>query len=109
MHTRRRYIAIEDVHPGMTLASPAFAVEHGLLGLQFPIGLVLTQDSIDQLHAHRAEFVEVEEPDPRTDAEIEMERAQIAADVQRIFRGANVEEPHMAALKAQVLAYRSPT
>ena len=109
MNSRRRFIPIEDAQPGMTLASPAFAVEHGLLGLQFPTGLVLTQEGIDQLHAHRAEFLEVEEPDPRSDDDIARDRQQTEAEVDRLFRNANLNEPHMASLKAQVLAYRSPT
>lgn len=107
MRTRIRFLAIDDVRPGMVLGAPAHAQDHGLLGLKFPAGLVLSQESIDQLWAHQAEFVEIEEPDPRSDDDLATEALQVEEDVAQLFGQLDLAHPTVAGLQRQLVDYRS--
>lgn len=107
MRTRTRFLAIDDVTPGMVLAEPAMAMDHGFMGLKFPAGLVLTQESIDQLWAHQAEYVEIEEPDARTDDSRLAESESALQDLTARFSRLDLTEPVVAALFQQLVNYRS--
>jgi hypothetical protein len=107
MRTRFRFVAIDDVRPGMVLGSAAYAQDHGVLGLKFPGGLVLSQESIDQLWAHQAEYVEIEESDPRSDDEVARDTEQVAQHLALLFGGLDMSQPPLAGLFQQLVAYRS--
>jgi hypothetical protein len=107
MRTRFRYVAIDDVRPGMVLGAAAYAQDHGVLGLTFPGGLVLSQESIDQLWAHQAEYVEIEEPDPRSDDEVARDAVQVEQNLARLFSSLDLSQPCLAGLFQQLVAYRS--
>jgi hypothetical protein len=107
MRTRFRFVAIDDVRPGMVLGAAAYAQDHGVLGLKFPGGLVLSQESIDQLWAHQAEFVEIEEPDPRTDDELAQDAVQVEQNLVQVFGGLDMAQTAVAGLFQQLVAYRS--
>jgi len=109
MRTRKRFLAIDDVMPGMVLGAPALAQDHGVMGLKFPSGLVLSQESVDQLRAHQAEWVQVEEPDPRSDEEVAQDVVRAETDLKRQFGHLDLEQPGLAGLFQQLVAYRSGT
>ena len=77
------------------------------MSFSLPQDHVLTEDNIRQLQAHKVEYIFVRAADPRTDAQIAEDAALAAARVLRIFAGADLTEPCVAALFDQVLAYRS--
>lgn len=104
-----RTICIEEAQPGMVLGSTALAVEKGLLGLKFPPGMVLTADSIAQLVAHHAEYLDIEEEDTRTDTERAAAREAIERELQDILKGCALQHPAVSALVAQLVDYRSGT
>jgi hypothetical protein len=104
MRQRIRYLPIEDVTEGMTLAEPvADSYQLSLL----PSGATLTQENMQQLLAHHVEFVCVALPDERSAESMEVDRASAARQVLEIFDGADLTEPNIAALFNCVLMYRS--
>lgn len=107
MKIRRRHIALHEAKVGMVLCSPISVVTHGVLRCSIPAGLVLTEDNLHQLKIHHVEFLFVSEIDPRTDVEIAEDTAQAVQRVTEIFSAADLNNPTMAALYEQVLAYRS--
>lgn len=107
MRTRQQFIPIEDARVGMVLGVAANAIEKGLLSLTLPAGHPLTEDSLGQLVAHHAEFIQIKYPDTRTDETVAEEVAATAKRVMDIFDGVNLSDPNLAALFDQVLAYRS--
>lgn len=107
MRNRFRYLPIIEVEAGMVLALPVNVVNHGVLRLSMPAGFELTDDSVHQLIAHRAEFIYVIEPDRRTDEKVASDAAAMAGRVLHVFAGADLADPVMAALFDQVVIYRS--
>jgi hypothetical protein len=107
MKTRQHYLPIENVRPGMVTSAAVQIAEHGLLSMTLPQDHTLTQENLNQLVAHRAEFVNVYLPDHRTDEQIAVDTALSARRLLEIFEGADLSDPHMAAFFDQVLVYRS--
>jgi hypothetical protein len=107
MKTRRHYIPVADAQVGMTLAERTNIVERGFLNMTLPAGHALTQENLGQLLAHHAEFIYIEQMDPRSDEQVAIDAALAARRVMQIFEGVDLNEPHMATFFDQVLAYRS--
>jgi len=105
--TREHFLHLERVAAGMTLSTPASVAERGVLTMELPAGHILTEENLDQLRAHHAEYVFVHLPDPRGDEQVAVDAAQAARRVLDIFQGADLTNPHMAAFFDQVLRYRS--
>ena len=107
MRTRNRYLPISAAEVGMVLGAQLCVVERGNLSVGLPPGHALTEDNLYQLRARHAEFMLVAEADPRTDDEVAADIAQSSARVRQIFAGVDLNEPCIASLFEQVLAYRS--
>lgn len=105
--TRPRYLPLIEAAAGMLLAAPVQIAEHGRLRYSLPAGHELTADNLHQLAAHRAEFIFIAEPDPRSPEQIAIDAAASARRVMEIFSGADLADPTVAALFDQVLGYRS--
>lgn len=106
MKTRRHYIAITEIEPGMVLGETVLVVERGLLSMVLPPGHALTPDNLNQLHAHHAEFICIDRPDERSDEQIALDTEQAAQRVQEIFKDCDLNDPTLLALFDQVMAYR---
>lgn len=104
---RTRYLPCSEAEAGMRLGAPVKVVNHGRLRFSLPSGHTLTTDNLNQLRAHRAEFIFIEEPDDRSDEQVATDAALAAHRVLHIFAGASLGDPTMAALFDQVLTYRS--
>ena len=109
MRTRPRYLPVIEAEEGMVLGSPVKIVDpyRGVLRLCLSAGTVLTDDTLQQLRAHRAEYIFIDEPDRRSDEKIALDAAADAHRVMEIFSGADLSDPNMAALFDRVLTYRS--
>ncbi len=90
----------------MVLGSSVNITQDGYLSLCFPAGLMLTDESLNQLHAHQAEFIDIEQTDTRRDEQIAVDMALAAHRVLQIFAGADLNDPTMASLFNQALCYR---
>lgn len=101
------YLPLAELEAGMVLAMPMHVVVGGQLRFSLPATHILTADNLRQLAAHHAEFAFVALPDERSDEEIAVESALAARRTMQIFAGADLGNPHMAALFDQVLIYRS--
>lgn len=107
MRTRTRYLPCNEAEADMMLAAPVNVINHGRLRFSLPLGHVLTADNLNQLRAHRAEFIFIAEADDRPDEQVAIDSAEDARRVMEIFVGADLSDPNMAALFDQVLTYRS--
>jgi hypothetical protein len=107
MRTRHHYIPIAQAQAGMVLSEATQVVEHGFLSLVLPAGHSLTDENLQQLAAHHAEFICTAVPDARSDEQVALDAAHAARRVMDIFEGADLSEPNMAAFFDQVLGYRS--
>ena len=107
MRTRNRYLPISAAEVGMVLGAQLCVVERGNLSVSLPPGHALTEDNLHQLRTRHAEFILVAEADLRTDEELAADIAVATSRVRQIFVGADLNEPCLASLFAQVLAYRS--
>ena len=107
MKTRPRYITLIEAEVGMELAAPLSTVSNGRLDLTLPAGHILTQNSLQQIHAHKAEFMFVVELDERSSEQVAVEAAQAAHRVMEIFAGADLSDPAMATLFNQILIFHS--
>ena len=107
MRTRRQYIPFTEIKPGMVLGETVQVIQRGLLSMVLPSGHSLTPDNVDQLHARHAEFVCIDQPDERSDAQIAFDTEQAVHRVQEVFKGCNLEDPTLLALFDQVMAYRT--
>lgn len=107
MRNRIRYLPLIEIKADMVLGAPIRFVHKGNTAFSLPAGHALTYDNLNQLVAHRVEFVSIAEPDTRTDDEVAVEAALAARRVMHIFSGAELTVPTMAALFDQVLIYRS--
>lgn len=104
---RLHYLPFDAVEPGMVLGEPITLTDHNVVRFALPAGHQLTEGNLRNLATHRAEFVCVAQPDTRSAEEIATEAAAAAARVMRIFDGADLSQPVMAAFFDRVLAYRS--
>jgi hypothetical protein len=104
---RMHYLPFGEIEPGMTLGEALTLSERHVVRFSLPAGHELTEGNLRQLAAHRAEFVCVAQPDTRSDEEIAVDAAVAAERVMRIFEGADLSQPVLAALFDRVLAYRS--
>lgn len=107
MRTRRQFIPLADAQAGMVLGQPAQVSVSGFLNLTLPAGHILTEENLNQLAVHHAEFIDIDLEDTRSDEQVAKDAAQAAQSVLQIFKAADLSEPHMAAFFDQVLAYRS--
>ena len=107
MKTRRQYIPFTDIEPGMVLGETVQVVERGLLSMVLPPGHLLTADNLNQLHAHHAEYICIDQPDERSDEQIALDTEQAARRVQEIFRDCQLDDPTLLSLFDQVMAYRT--
>ncbi len=107
MRMRLHFIPIVEARPGMVLSAPANVVEHGFLSMSLPAGHVLTEENLQQLNSHHAEFIYIERIDTRSDEQVALDAALAARRVMQIFEGADLSDPNTAALFDQVLGYRS--
>lgn len=105
--TRKHYLPLADVQPGMVLGEPVTVVERNTLRFRMPADYALTEDNLRQLAAYHVEFICVRLPDERSDEQIAADIATTTAQVKTIFAGADLSNPVMAALFDRVLAYRS--
>ncbi len=90
----------------MELCVKVEVVNQGRL-FSLPSGHKLTGDNLFQLVAHRAEFIFVTEPDPRSDEQVATDAAAAAYRIMEIFSGADLTDSTTATLFNQVLIYRS--
>lgn len=104
---RTHYIPIEQAEAGMVLGAPVVISQHGIVRYSLPSGYPLTADNLRQLKAHQAEYLFIATPDARSDEQIAVDAALAARRTMEIFAGADLEDPTMAMLFDQVLAYRS--
>lgn len=104
---RTQYLPIMSAEVGMVLAATLKVVNQGRPRFSLPAGHVLTLDNLHQMTVNRAEFIFVSVPDPRSDEDIAIDTAAVAGRVLKIFAGADLSDPTMAALFDQVLTYRS--
>ena len=107
MRTRILYIPISEAEVGMTLSAPLNVVHRGRLNFTLPVGHVLTEENLQQLSAHFAEFMCVVQPDTRSDEVFAAEYALAVGRVTQIFEGADLSDPTMATLFKQVLGFRT--
>lgn len=107
MKTRHRYIPLSEANVGMVLGASLNVVHRGMLSLTLPVGHALTDENLQQISTHCAEFICVAESDSRSDEQIAADVAQASARVTHIFDGADLGDPTLAALFDQVLSYRS--
>lgn len=105
--TRKQYVPIAEVQPGMILGEPVFLSERKVLRFSLPSGHSLTEDNLRQLAVHRAEFICVAVPDLRSDEEVSLAAAKSASQVMKIFEGADLSRQAVASLFDRILAYRS--
>lgn len=104
---RRRYLPFHQVHAGMVLGEPLTLTERHIVRFTLPAGHILTDENLQQMAAHHAEFVCMAEPDARSEEEIARDTRNAATRVQEIFAHADLSEPILAALYERVLAYRT--
>ena len=107
MRTRHQYIPVTEIEPGMVLGETVQVAERGLLSIVLPPGHPLTPDNVNQLNAHHAEFICIDQPDERSDEQIAIDTGQAAQRVQQIFKDCNLDDPTLLALFDQVMAYRT--
>lgn len=107
MRYRFQYLSTRQAKPGMVLGGDANAVAGGSVSFSLPQDHVLTEENIRQLQAHKVEYIFVCAADARSDAQIAEDAAVTAARVMKLFSGADLTEPCMAALFDQALAFRS--
>jgi hypothetical protein len=107
MRTRHHYIPIVEARTGMVLSASARVIVRGMLSLELPAGHALTEENLQQLNTHHAEFIFVDLSDSRSDQQVALDAALAARRVMQIFEGADLTDPNMAALFDQVLGYRS--
>ncbi len=107
MAKRTRHLATHALRPGMVLAQPLTLVEHGFVTYDLPAAHVLTQENLHQLASHHALCVQIEQDDPRTDAQREADTQRQAGRLQMIFRHADLAAPESQALFQALLAHRS--
>ncbi len=107
MNKRLRYIPFSDAAEGMVLGAPLTIAEHGVTNFSLPAGHVISASSLRQILQRHGEYLCIAEDDPRTEEEIREDRKTVEARVNRIFSGADLSQPNMAAFRAAVLAYRS--
>ncbi|MDD4979377.1 MAG: hypothetical protein PHI29_12165 [Gallionella sp.] len=106
-NTRLRFLPIFEAKPGMVLSAPIELSQNGYLTLSMPTGLEITEEVIQQLKRHQAEYIFISEPDLRTPEAIANDAAMSAKRTLEIFSQADLKEPVMAAFFDQVLQYRS--
>ena len=107
MRTRTRYIPIFEAEPGMVLGESLMVSVRGIVRLSIAAGHVLTEDLLQQLLAHRTEFIYIAESDDRSDEQVAVDAAMSARRTMEIFDGADLSNPTMTTLFNQVLVYRS--
>lgn len=107
MRTRRKYIPITEIEPGMLQGETVQVVQRGLLSMVLPPGHSLTPDNVHQLNANHAEFICIDQPDERSDDQIAQDTEQAAHRVQELFKDCNLDAPTLLALFNQVMAYRT--
>lgn len=107
MRSRTHYIPIYEAEPGMVLGATISVTTHGVLRFSLPTGHALTRDNLHQMTAHRAEYLFISRADPRSDEQVAEDAAKDAHRALEIFSGADLQDPVMARLFDQVLAYRS--
>lgn len=105
--SRLHYLPFDQVKPGMVLGEALALTEHNIVRFSLPAGHELTEGNLRNMAAHHAEFVCITVEDDRSDEQIANDAAASAARVIRIFEGADLSEPTLAALFDRVLAYRS--
>ncbi len=106
MKTRLRYLPISDAREGMILGAPVVLSANGVSNFTLATGHELTESNINQMAVRNAEFVCIEEPDERSEAEREAEWAIEEMRLNHIFRAADLTLPSMARLHAAIFAYR---
>jgi hypothetical protein len=104
MRTRTHYLPIEAASEGMVLAD---GVRDPFQRTLLAAGVLLTQENIQQLVAHQAEFICISEEEVRTDEQIASDAAEAADRVLAVFEHADLSNPVLAALFNQVSVYRS--
>jgi hypothetical protein len=91
----------------MVLSAPARVVKHGILRFSMSGGQALTEENLHQLRAHHAKLIFVNQADTRSAEQVSVDAAAAAHRAMKIFNGADLSDPHMAALFDQVLVYLS--
>ena len=104
---RHLFVPLELVRVGMVLYESIQVSHHGFLSVTLPAGHVLTDENIDQLTIHEAEFIPIAQPDLRSDEGVAVDVAHAVGRVLNLFKGVDLTDPSMADFFDQVLAYRS--
>lgn len=104
---RSRYVPLYEAEAGMVLGTPVSIVSGSIRQALLPVGHKLTGDNLNQLAMHYIEFVSILEADTRPDEQVAADAAQSAHHVMKIFAGADMTDPTIAALFDQVYLYRS--
>ncbi len=103
---RRRHVTLAQACAGMVLHSPVSIFLHGERRCFFPVNHRLTEGNLKLLATHRIEFLVISEIETRSDEEIASEAIDASDRVKAIFFGADLTEPTVAALYAQVQTFR---
>ena len=106
METRLRYLPIADVQEGMVLGAALVLAENGVSNFSLPAGHELTETNLRQMAVRHAEFVCVQVPDERGEAERDAEWKASEARLRHIFRATRPGDPVMGKLYEAVLAFR---
>lgn len=106
MEIRYRYLPPSALTPGMTLGKPLQVVEHGRVRLRMQDGHEITENCIEQLVAHHAEYACIAEKDTRSEAEKHAEWQQHEARMAHIFRFADLDNPPVRAFYDALLNHR---
>lgn len=106
MDLRQKYLPIFDLSAGMVLAKPLVLTERGRVTLRLPAGHILTEASLEQLAAHRAEYACIQVEDTRSATERQAAEEEQEARQARIFQFADLNSPDIRAFYQALLAYR---
>jgi hypothetical protein len=101
------YLPFDQVEVGMVLGEPLTLTDQHIVRFSLPAGHELTAGNLRNLSTHRAEFLCIALPEQRSEAQVAADLAAAAERVGRIFDGADLSQPVMAALFERVQAFRS--
>jgi hypothetical protein len=104
---RLHYLPFDEVRAGMVLGRPVSLTEANIVRYALPAGHELTEDNLNQLAAHRADFICIAVDETRSPDEIDADAMVATTRVLQAFVGADLSKPTVAALFDRVLAYRS--
>lgn len=104
---RLHYLPFDEVRAGMILGRPLSVTEANIVRYALPAEHELTEDNLNQLAAHHADFICITANETRSPDEIDADSMAATTRVLKAFVGSDLSNPTVAALFDRVLAYRS--